>query len=1217
MRFSGPSGPQQRQNQTAVGIGLVILTFFTAFAVSQAFPWTRNGNGADNLAKMNAKVGARQLQGAPWGLPWGIFGGGQSASSINPAQPAMTTPLPAAAPAVPNNQPQGPLGGAVQIIPGALASLTLAVGGATVGNVLPTILNAVPPLLQPGGPPSLPTAAPIEQVGQSPANGGLLTPVQSLVNTNIGVGGNIGSPLSLSGINDVLNPLASPVGGGISVSQVTEAINNGVPVINGLPTVNGLSAAVGVITAAPGNPTSVLPISNVIPSSLLVSSLNGVLDPVSVVLPPSAPSGDFGGLNAPQLPADLTDAVPSLIRSLINAVSRDTASASTAGGALSQASISSASAVYFPCTMVEFTNRTPAFIFTTCSTGASAAAPQTAASSVSSPVAAPVLSAPVGAVSSFLLSGAPTSPLLSAGGGTANLPAASQVSAFITSGSTLVGTLQPSLAAAAPTGGINNNSPLNSSPIQAGAGSQGNSAKFQTPNTAGQLQPPAQISNATSGPASVIHPPAGATQSSSQPNGSTAASPPPAPAVSPQTTINIAAGPPASQSRFASSNSKNSLSSSPTQSGGSIFGVDNGQGSSPGTPVIPISDCPAVVQCPACPVSSANPSSGSCPCPGRGYSCSECLNGWFCPPQETPMQPAPCGMGWPCYHCKGGWYCAPGGNSMASGDANSPTAVVITTVTAFIVPQPTATGNGVPGGNGGGNGNEGSVNGSSNGVGNNGGSGNVVSTPCTTAGGGQPTNKAGSGSSTGLGNNSPTDPNNDSGNASGDSDAGNNGGSPGNDGPAEVGSWKAASTPCTTASNAQPTNITSSGNDNGSHISSGSPNNGSGNIPGNGQGIPDAGNPSSGYGGSAASPTTGNPNSGSGTSSGAGSGTPNGNGTPGSTGPSIPAVGSNGDTGPGDPNAGSGSGSPSNAAPKAAPEVSGWTHLGCFKDSPIRTLDCDLSNYFAGSMSNEKCISYCASKGFRLAGTEYGKECWCGNAFQLAERIPEEQCNEVCDGRSTDVCGGDWAVTVYSASGQALSVPSDDDTSNDIGNSTGNLGDFGNTVGPGSPSPPSPAGLPAPSAKPLPQSQPSPAPAGSPQPALSPPLPLNPPPQRQIDVASLIQSIINALPKGSPEGGYASGLGARDSGTSGNSGSAASGDTSVPDTGAGSAPMLGPGPVLPTDGLSGYGSQKRDVAGRSVKRSSIIGRRVVAKFNGIKCGDETGGYDEDSLVERA
>ncbi|KDN67732.1 putative WSC domain-containing protein [Colletotrichum sublineola] len=1185
MRLSRPSGPFQWQCQKMIGIGLVILTFMTV-AVSQALPRTQNDNAANDLAKQDTNVEPRQLQGAPWGLPWSIFDGGKSASPVSPAQPAMTTPLPAAAPAVPNNQPQGPLGGVAQVIPGVLASLTAVIGATTPGNVLTSASNAVPTLLQPGGPSGLPPAVPNGDAGQSPNSGGLLNPVQSLISTITGTGGNAGSPLSLSGVTSVLNPLATPVSGGILASQGTAVVDTRVPVVVGLPTITALSAAVSIITAAPG------------------------------ILPAATPSVNLGGLDAPQLPTELVG-TPSLISSLINALTQDAASVPTVGGTSNQATNSLASAAYFPCTMVEFTNGTPIFIFTTCSAGASVAPPQTAASTALSSVAAPASSA---TISSLVLPGAPsTSAVLSSGGNTANLPVTSQVSLVITSGSSLAGTPQSSSTTAQPTSDIDNGSALSASSSQPGAGSQGSTAQSQRPNSTGQPQPPMTNSNAASNLTPVVQTPAGATQPLSQPNAGATSPTPQASAVSIQTTITVAAGPQASQPSKAPSISNSSPGSSSTPPDSSIFGVDDGQGSSPGgsappgTPVIPISDCPAVVQCPACPAPSAKPPSGSsCPCPGRGYSCSECLNGWFCPPQETPMLPAPCGMGWPCYHCKGGWYCAPDGNGGVPAGANNPPAVVITTITAFVLPLPTGPANGASS-NGNGNGNGGSGNGSDNGSGNS------------------------------------------SGNGSGGSGAGSNGGSPGNGVPASVGSGGAASTPCNTTSNTQPTSAAGSGNGsgngngapnspgngasvsvssgngsspttsptdpnsgsgsppaNGSPTDGGPPNNGSGNGSNDGQGSPSSDNPSSGYGNSpSASPATGNPNNGS----GAGSGAPNGNGAPGPSNPATTAAGGNGGAGSGNPNAGPGGGTPSNAAPKAAPEVSGWTHLGCFKDSPIRTLDCDPSNYFAGSMSNEKCISHCASKGFRLAGTEYGKECWCGNAFQLAERIPQEQCNEVCDGRPTDICGGNWAVTVYSANGQALGVPSDDDTGNGggSGNGSGNSSGSGsgseNTAGSGSPST-TPAGPLASSTTPpqtLPQGQPSPAPTGNTQPPLTPSASPSQPPQQQIDVVSLIKSIINALPKGSLDGGYGSGLGARDSGASGSNGSRSPGSAGGPDAGAGGLPAMGPGPVIPTGGLNGYGSQKRDVVSRSMKRSSIMERRAVAKSEGVESVGDTNG----------
>ncbi|KAI0106651.1 hypothetical protein F4814DRAFT_65667 [Daldinia grandis] len=86
--------------------------------------------------------------------------------------------------------------------------------------------------------------------------------------------------------------------------------------------------------------------------------------------------------------------------------------------------------------------------------------------------------------------------------------------------------------------------------------------------------------------------------------------------------------------------------------------------------------CPTNPPCPACVYPTCHcPNAGGAggatatslsgipdargPCPGSGYTCHECLDGWFCPPLQTPAQPAPCGFGWPCAHCDGGWFCVP------------------------------------------------------------------------------------------------------------------------------------------------------------------------------------------------------------------------------------------------------------------------------------------------------------------------------------------------------------------------------------------------------------------------------------------------------------------------------------------------------------------------------------------------------------------------------
>lgn len=82
------------------------------------------------------------------------------------------------------------------------------------------------------------------------------------------------------------------------------------------------------------------------------------------------------------------------------------------------------------------------------------------------------------------------------------------------------------------------------------------------------------------------------------------------------------------------------------------------------------------------PTPSASGTTDAGPCPGQGYTCDDCLEGWFCPPVQTPALPAPCGYGWPCLHCGDGWFCVPspqvpGAATSALSPSTSTTAIVI------------------------------------------------------------------------------------------------------------------------------------------------------------------------------------------------------------------------------------------------------------------------------------------------------------------------------------------------------------------------------------------------------------------------------------------------------------------------------------------------------------------------------------------------------------
>lgn len=100
------------------------------------------------------------------------------------------------------------------------------------------------------------------------------------------------------------------------------------------------------------------------------------------------------------------------------------------------------------------------------------------------------------------------------------------------------------------------------------------------------------------------------------------------------------------------------------------------------------------------------------------------------------------------------------------------------------------------------------------------------------------------------------------------------------------------------------------------------------------------------------------------------------------------------------------------------PDIAGFQYVGCYKDASARTLAGETLPAL-GRVSNTNCVTYCASKGFRLAGTEYGGECFCGNGLAPLEKLDESKCAKPCEGDATQTCGGDWALTLYSKGGAA------------------------------------------------------------------------------------------------------------------------------------------------------------------------------------------------------
>lgn len=101
----------------------------------------------------------------------------------------------------------------------------------------------------------------------------------------------------------------------------------------------------------------------------------------------------------------------------------------------------------------------------------------------------------------------------------------------------------------------------------------------------------------------------------------------------------------------------------------------------------------------------------------------------------------------------------------------------------------------------------------------------------------------------------------------------------------------------------------------------------------------------------------------------------------------------------------------------APADIAGFKYVGCYKDSSSRALRGEVLPKI-GAATNTACVAYCAAKGFAVAGTEYGGECFCGNALSPLEKLDEGACATACKGDANQTCGGSWALTLYAKGGE-------------------------------------------------------------------------------------------------------------------------------------------------------------------------------------------------------
>lgn len=101
-----------------------------------------------------------------------------------------------------------------------------------------------------------------------------------------------------------------------------------------------------------------------------------------------------------------------------------------------------------------------------------------------------------------------------------------------------------------------------------------------------------------------------------------------------------------------------------------------------------------------------------------------------------------------------------------------------------------------------------------------------------------------------------------------------------------------------------------------------------------------------------------------------------------------------------------------------------WTYQGCAVDNVNGKRTFYWPLILPGVLTPNMCLERCAEFGYHAAGLEYGAECYCGDPANMVARgstfRPESECNTVCEGNRSAICGGGSRLSTYFWTGEPL-----------------------------------------------------------------------------------------------------------------------------------------------------------------------------------------------------
>lgn len=102
--------------------------------------------------------------------------------------------------------------------------------------------------------------------------------------------------------------------------------------------------------------------------------------------------------------------------------------------------------------------------------------------------------------------------------------------------------------------------------------------------------------------------------------------------------------------------------------------------------------------------------------------------------------------------------------------------------------------------------------------------------------------------------------------------------------------------------------------------------------------------------------------------------------------------------------------------PSAGNVYNNWKYMGCANDTGSGRTLTGASYTDNSGMTNKACQSFCASKNYPIAATEFGSQCYCGLALDPSASLLGQTCNGIiCSGNRSEICGGSARMSVWNS----------------------------------------------------------------------------------------------------------------------------------------------------------------------------------------------------------